>query len=64
MFQYRRAVVVGTDGARTVAQIGLELHQGAIADLLKRLQLNPAARGLHRPGQVTAARPRLTQQIA
>ena len=56
--------MIGTDGACAVAQIGLQLHQGAIADLLKRLQLNPAARGIHRPGQVPATRPRLAQQIA
>jgi len=57
-------VVVRTDGPRAVAQIGLQLHQGAIADLLQRLQLNPATRGIHCAGQVTAARPRLPQQIA
>jgi hypothetical protein len=57
-------VVVGADGAGPVAQLGLQLHQGAVADLLQRLQLNPAARHLHRPSQVTASRPRLAEQVA
>ena len=62
--QHRRAVVIGADGAGPVAQIGLQLHQGAIADLLQRLQLNPAPGGIHRPGQVTRSRPRRTDQVA
>ena len=64
MLQYRCAVVVGTDGVRTVAQVGLQLHQGAIADLLQRLQLNPSTRGIYRAGQVTTPGPRLAQQTA
>ena len=62
--QHRSAVVVGADGAGPVAQLGLQLHQGAVADLLQRLQLNPAARHIHRPGQVTAPHPPLAEQVA
>jgi hypothetical protein len=35
--QDRSAVVVGAHGTGSVAQIGLQLHQGAVADLLQRL---------------------------
>ena len=35
---------------RPVAQVGLQLHQRAVADLLQRLQLDPAPGGIHRPG--------------
>ena len=62
--QDRSAVVVGADRAGPVAQVGLQLHQRAVADLLQRLQLNPAAGGIHRPGQVAAARPGLGEQVA
>ena len=55
--QHRRAVVVGADRAGPVAQVGLQLHQRAVADLLQRLQLDPAARGIHRPGQVAGRAP-------
>ena len=54
-------MVVGADRAGPVAQVGLQPHQGAVADLLQRLQLDPAARGLHRPGQVAVPRPRLAR---
>jgi len=62
--EHRGAVVVGADGAGPVARVGLQLHQGAVTGLLRRLQLDPAARGIRRPGQVTAAHPRPAQQIA
>jgi hypothetical protein len=62
--EYRGAMVVGADGASPVARVGLQLHQGAVTGLLQRLQLDPAARGVHRPGQVTAWHLRLAQQIA
>ena len=57
-------MVVGADGPGPVAQIGLQLHQGAIADLLKRLQPDPVPGRLHRPGQVTGSRPCRTGQVA
>ena len=56
-------MVVGADGTGTVAQVGLQQHQSAIACLLQRLQLDPAADGIHRSGQVTRTRPCRTQQI-
>ena len=56
-------MVVGADRTGAVAQIGLQQHQGAIPGLLQRLQLDPAADSIHRPGQVTRTRPRRTQQI-
>ena len=62
--QHRRAMVVGADGPGPVAHIGLQLHQGAIADLLQRLQLDPAPGRLHRPGQVTRSRPCRAGQVA
>ena len=62
--QDRSAVVVGADRAGPVAQVGLQQHQGAIAGLLQRLQLDPAAGGIHRSGQVTPSRARLTEKIA
>jgi hypothetical protein len=57
-------VVVSAERARAVAQIGLELHQRAVADLFQRLQLDPAPGGFHGSGQVTRAPPRRAQQIA
>ncbi len=57
-------MVVGAHRTGAVTQVGLELHQGAIAGLLKRLQLDPAAGGIHRPGQITAAGARRADQIA
>ncbi len=57
-------MVVGADRTGPVAQVGLQQHQGAVAGLLQRLQLDPAAGGIHRSGQVTRPRPRRTQQIA
>ena len=56
-------MVVGAHGTGTVAQVGLQQHQGAIAGLLQRLQLDPAAGGIHRSGQVARARPRRAEQI-
>ena len=57
-------MVVGADGAGPVTLIGLQLHQGAVADLLQRLQLDPAPGRLHRPGQVTRSRPCRADQVA
>jgi hypothetical protein len=57
-------VVVGADRAGPVSQLGLQLHQGAVAGLLQRLQLKPAPRHIHRPGQVAAARSLLAEQVA
>ncbi len=48
--QDRSAMVVGAHRTGTVAQVGLQQHQGAVADLLQRFQLEPAAGGLHRSG--------------
>ena len=62
--QHRGAVVVGADRPGPVAQVGLQQHQGAVADLLQRLQLDPAARRLRRPGQVARPRPRRAEQVA
>ena len=56
-------MVVCADGTGTVAQVGLQQHQGAISGLLQRLQLDPVADGIHRSGQVTRARPRRAEQI-
>jgi hypothetical protein len=56
--------MVGADGPGPVTQIRLQLHQSAVADLLQRLQLDPAPGGLHRTGQVTGPRPGGTDQIA
>ena len=58
-FQHGRAAMVGADGAGPVTQVGLQLHEGAVADLLQGLKLDPAPGRLHRPGQV-AARARAT----
>ncbi len=55
--------MVGADRTGAVAQIGLQPHQRAIAGLLQRLQLDPAAGGIRRSGQVTPSRPRRTEQI-
>ena len=63
-FQDRSALMVGAHRPGTVAQIGLPLHQGAMADLLQRLELDPAARHIDGPGQVTVPRPRLAEQVA
>ena len=57
-------MVVGADRAGPVTQVGLQQHQGAIADLLQRLQLDTAAGSVHRSGQVTPSRSRRTNQIA
>ena len=57
-------MMVGAHRAGPVAQVGLQQHQGAIAGLLQRLQLDTAAGGIHRSGQVTPSRSRRTDQIA
>ena len=57
-------MVVGAHRAGAVAQVSLELHQGAIAGLLERLQPDPAAGGIHRPGQITPPGARRADQIA
>ena len=62
--QHRRAMVVGADGASPVTQIGLQLHQDAIADFLQRLQLDPVPGRIHRSGQVTHSRPCRAGQVA
>ena len=56
--------MVRADGPGPVAQIRLQLHQGAIADLFKGLELNPAPGGFQRPGEVTCSRPRGEYQVA
>ena len=48
---------------RPVAQLSLQLHQDSIADLLQRLQLNPVAHGIGRPGQVPPPRSHLRNQV-
>src|ERR1039457_1524157 len=62
--QDRSAMVVGAHRTGPVAQVGLQQHQGAIAGLLQRLQLDPAAGGSHRSGQVAPSRSRRTEKIA
>ena len=57
-------MMVGTHRTGPVAQIGLQPHQGPVADLLQRLQADPAARNLHRPGQVTVPDSCLAEQVA
>ncbi len=57
-------MVVGAHRAGAVAQVSLELHQGAIAGLLERLQLDPAAGGIHRPSQISPPGARRADQIA
>ena len=57
-------MVVGAHRAGAVAQVSLELHQGAIAGLLERLQLDPAAGRIHRPSQITPPGTRRADQIA
>ncbi len=57
-------MMVGADRAGPVAQVGLQLHQGAVAGLFERLQLDPAARGIRRSGQVPSSRSRLAGQVA
>ena len=57
-------MVVGAHRTGAVAQVSLELHQGAIAGLLERLQLDPAPGRIHRPGQITPPGPRRADQIA
>jgi len=57
-------MVIGAHRTGPVAQVGLQQHQGAIAGLLQRLQLDPAAGGSHRSGQVTPSRSRRTKKIA
>ena len=49
--------MVGADRAGPVAQVGLEQHQRAVAGLLQRLELDPAAGGGRRPGQVARPAP-------
>ena len=56
--------MVGADGPGPVAQVSLQPHQSAIADLLQRLQLDPPTGSLHRPGQVTCSRLGGTYQVA
>jgi len=56
-------MMVGADSPGPVTHIGLQLHQRAIADLLQRLQLDPAPGCLHRPGQVTRPRSGRTDQV-
>ena len=62
--QDRSAVVVGADRTGPVAQVGLQKHQGAIAGLLQRLQLDPAAGGIDCSGQVSPPRTGLAEKIA
>ena len=45
-------MVIGAHRAGPVAQVRQELHQGAVADFLERLEPDPAACGIHRPGQI------------
>jgi hypothetical protein len=46
-------MVIRAHRAGPVAQVREELHQGAVADFLERLEPDPAACGICRPGQVT-----------
>ena len=62
--QHRGAAVVGADGSGAVAQVGLELHQRAVADLLQRLQPDPRRAASQRPGQVARRRPAASQTSA
>ena len=57
-------MMVGTHRTGPVAQIRLQPHQGPVADLLQWLQADPAARNLHRPGQVAVPGSRLAEQVA
>ena len=57
-------MMVGAYRAGPVTQIGLPLHQGAVADLLQRLELDPAARHIDGPGQVAVPGSRLAEQVA
>jgi len=56
--------MIGADGPGPVTEVGLQLHQDAIAGLLQRLQPDPAPGRLHRPGQVTRSRPGRTEEVA
>jgi len=62
--QNRSAMMVGTHRTCPVAQIGLQPHQGPVANLLERLQGDPAAGNLHRPGQVAVPRSCRAEQVA
>ena len=56
--------MVGAHRAGPVTQVGLQPHQGAVAGLLQRLQLDPAADGRGRAGQVARALLRRAGQVA
>ena len=56
--------MVGTHRAGAVAEVSLEPHQGAVTYLFKRLELDPAARGVHGPGQIAVSRLRRADQVA
>ena len=57
-------MMVGAHRASAVAQVSLELHQGAIARLLERLEPDPAAGGIRRRGQITPPGAGRADQIA
>lgn len=63
VLQHRRTVVVRADRAGPVADVGLQLHQGAISDLLQRLQLNPPPGRGFRSLQVSRAQARSAHQV-
>src|SRR5262245_20178707 len=63
-FKHGGAVMVGTQRARAIAKVGLEAHQGPVADLIEWLQLNPAAGGCDRGGQVALAGVRPGEEVA
>jgi hypothetical protein len=56
-------MMVGADRTGPVAQVSLQLHQGAITDLLQRLELDPATGRIHGSGQVPRSRPRRAGEI-
>ncbi len=56
--------MIGADRAGPVAQLGLEVHQPAVADLLQRQQLDPAPGRRHRAVQVPGAGQGLAEQVA
>ena len=62
--EYGRAVVVGADGGRPVADVGLQLHQGSVAVFLQWLQGDPAPGDRYRACQITLLSARATHQDA
>jgi hypothetical protein len=56
-------VVIRAHRPSPVAQVSLQQHQGPVAGLLKRLQLDPAARHPQRPRQIAAPHPRGPEQV-